>query len=457
MLLSQALRVQPKEIIALVGGGGKTTAMFQLANELAAQGKRVVTTTTTRIFAAQIKLAPHHIPLSLLERGKGEGLTAALAIQPHTLIIGEETDDGKARGISPELVDEIAALEEVDALIYEADGARMRPFKAPAEHEPVISKSTTLLIPVVGIHAHGAPLTDEHVHRAELVARVARARLNEIITPLIIARVLASPRGGLKNKPPTARVVPLINQVENAAQLDAARQIARLLLGYAEIDAVAIGAVRRAEHPIRETHRRVAAIITAGGAGTRMQGRVKQLLKWRDTTLIENALELVTRAEVAERVLVLGAHSQEIRAAIEHLPVLQRGNWRIVLNSLWQEGHAASIRAGLASLAPNSDAAIFINADQPFLTTAMIDAVIQRYRETDAPIVRALFADKPGSPALFDRAHFAALAALRGDEGGRALIAQHAARVERVGFDDARAGMDVDTPEDYVRAQEMIG
>ena len=61
MELNRALRIQSKEVVAFVGGGGKTSAMFRLADELVTQGRRVVTTTTTRIFAAQITLAPHHI------------------------------------------------------------------------------------------------------------------------------------------------------------------------------------------------------------------------------------------------------------------------------------------------------------------------------------------------------------------------------------------------------------
>ncbi|MBI3742092.1 MAG: putative selenium-dependent hydroxylase accessory protein YqeC [Chloroflexi bacterium] len=245
MQLSRALRIKSKEIVAFVGGGGKTTALFRLAEELVAQNKRVITTTTTRIFAAQIKLAPAYLTLTPLppspllnkiqERGRGLGewgeVLAALAKHPHTLIIGAETEDGKARGIAPEMVDEIAALENVDALIYEADGARMRAFKAPADHEPVLTSSTTLLVPVVGITALEKKLDDAHIHRAEIVARLTGARLGARVTPQMIARVLASERGGLKNKPPRARVAVLINQVEDDAQLESARALARLLLG----------------------------------------------------------------------------------------------------------------------------------------------------------------------------------------------------------------------------------
>ena len=50
------------EVVALVGGGGKTTAMFRLAREMVEKGGSAITTTTTRIFAAQIALSPAHVP-----------------------------------------------------------------------------------------------------------------------------------------------------------------------------------------------------------------------------------------------------------------------------------------------------------------------------------------------------------------------------------------------------------
>ena len=59
MQLSRALRIRPKDVVVLVGGGGKTTLMFRLADELAASGRRVVTTMTTRIFVGQMDARPH--------------------------------------------------------------------------------------------------------------------------------------------------------------------------------------------------------------------------------------------------------------------------------------------------------------------------------------------------------------------------------------------------------------
>src|SRR5207244_992641 len=98
-------------------------------------------------------------------------------------------------------------------ILNEADGSRMRPFKAPAEHEPVIPAETTLVVPVVGADVFGKPLDPDHVHRPELVSALSGAPLGTPITPEIVARVLAHPDGGRKGVPAGARVVVLINKV----------------------------------------------------------------------------------------------------------------------------------------------------------------------------------------------------------------------------------------------------
>lgn len=479
MHLSHALRIQPKDVVAFVGGGGKTTAMFRLADELVIQGRRVVTTTTTRIFAAQIKLAPFHIrsprdssemiraPLNKGGRGGAflSRVRAELVAHPHILITGETNEDGrrspeladpgrseresggeKAFGVLPELVDELIELDEVDAVLYEADGSRMRPFKAPASHEPMLSERTTILVSVVGIGALGANLDDEHVHRAEIVAQLTGAKIGERVTADMIARVIANREGGLKNKPRSARAIVLVNAVESSEQLESAREIARLALASDEVEGVAIGTARD-ENPIRETHRRVAASITAAGAGVRMQGRIKQLLPWRGKTLIENAVEIAMRSNVNETIVVLGAHAEEIRQVIREPRV------RIVVNRDWESGHASSIHAALEAIAPTMDAAIFINVDQPLLTPTVVNGIIQRYNETDAEIIAPTYAGKRGSPVLFRRIHFDELRSLHGEQGGRELLAKYADRIVQVAFEDARLGVDVDTVEEYERVR----
>lgn len=222
MNLLDALNITNADIVAFVGGGGKTTAMFRLAAEIAAGGGRVFTTTTTRIFAAQIKLAPAYLLAAEATRGK---ISAAQNVHRQLLVIGElESSSGKAMGVSAAFITQLRRDFPEIPILIEADGSRMRPFKAPAAHEPVIPPEATHVVIVVGADALGQPLTDQHVHRAEIVSQLSGTPLGSPLTPTIIARTLTHPAGGLKNVPPQAKVSVLINKVdmlENWADVEA--------------------------------------------------------------------------------------------------------------------------------------------------------------------------------------------------------------------------------------------
>ena len=253
MTLAESLGMKRDEVVALVGGGGKTTAMFRLAREMVDAGGRVLTTTTTKIFAAQIALAPAHVAAAEATR---ERVSAALARSPHVLIIGDkEPDTGKAAGISRALFSDLRAWFPEVSILNEADGSRMRPFKAPAGHEPVIPEETTLVVSVVGADVFGTTLHDDHVHRPERVSALSGAPLGSPITPAVVARVLAHPDGGRKGVPPRARVVVLINKVESLPDRAPAQETANLLLREPAIEAVVLAAVR-GHNPVLEVRTR---------------------------------------------------------------------------------------------------------------------------------------------------------------------------------------------------------
>ena len=253
MKLLDALGMTADEIVALVGGGGKTTAMFRLAREVVDSGGSVITTTTTRIFGAQIALAPAHVPAADLTR---ERVSAALAVHRHVLVIGAtDAGSGKAEGVSLDLFRRLRAWFPGVCLLNEADGSRMLPFKAPAEHEPVIPADTTLVVPVVGADVFGKTLDADHVHRPELVSALSGAPLGTLITPEIVARVLAHPEGGRKGVPAGARVVVVINKVESLPDRTPAREAAERLLRESTIHSVVLTTLR-AEDPVIEICKR---------------------------------------------------------------------------------------------------------------------------------------------------------------------------------------------------------
>lgn len=247
--LADALGMTRDDVVAFVGGGGKTTAMFRLAREMVEKGGAAITTTTTRIFAAQIALAPAHVPAADATR---ERVSAALAAHRHVLVIGAtDPATGKADGVSLDLFRRLRAWFPGVCILNEADGSRMRPFKAPAEHEPVVPAETTLVVPVVGADVFGKTLDADHVHRSELVSALSGAPLGTPITPEIVARVLAHPEGGLKGVPSNTRVVVVINKVENLPDRKIARETAERLLCEPAIRSVVFTTLR-GDEPVLE-------------------------------------------------------------------------------------------------------------------------------------------------------------------------------------------------------------
>ena len=253
MKLADALGMTGDDIVAMVGGGGKTTAMFRLAREMVDKGGRAITTTTTRIFGAQIALAPAHV---LAADATRECVLAALAAHRHVLVIGAtDSGTGKADGVSLDLFRRLRAWCPGVCMLNEADGSRMRPFKAPAEHEPVIPVDTMLVVPVVGADVFGKTLDVDHVHRPELVSALCGAPPGAPITPEIVARVLAHPEGGRKGVPVGARVIVLINKVEDLPDRSPARETAERLLREPAIHSVVLTSLREAE-PALEVYTR---------------------------------------------------------------------------------------------------------------------------------------------------------------------------------------------------------
>jgi molybdenum cofactor cytidylyltransferase len=240
--LAQALGMKRDEVVALVGGGGKTTAMFRLARETVDSGGIAITTTTTRIFAAQIALAPAHVAAVVATR---DSVSAALAAHRHVLVIGDtDPSTGKADGVSLDLFRRLRTWFPDACILNEADGSRMRPFKAPAEHEPVIPVETTLVVLVVGADVFGQTLDADHVHRPELVSALSGVPLGTPITPEIVARVLAHPEGGRKGVPANVRIVAMINKVESLPDQKPARETAERLLREPAIQSVVLTTLR---------------------------------------------------------------------------------------------------------------------------------------------------------------------------------------------------------------------
>ena len=190
------------------------------------------------------------------------------------------------------------------------------------------------------------------------------------------------------------------------------------------------------------------AVILAAGASTRM-GEPKQLLPLEGRPLLVRAVEAALASPAWPVVVVVGAHADKIRPVLARHPVL------IAENPAWAEGMASSLRAGIDTLRQFSrslDAALIALCDQPAFSAEAIARLVAAQRTTGRSIVAARYAERLGAPALFLREHFAALAALTGEEGARTLLQQHADRVAAV--DLPELAIDLDTPGDYAAQQK---
>ncbi|MCK5318020.1 MAG: putative selenium-dependent hydroxylase accessory protein YqeC, partial [Anaerolineales bacterium] len=322
-------------------------------------------------------------------------------------------------------------------VLMEADGARGRSLKAPAEHEPVIPQTVDLVVPVIGLDVIGAKLEGDLVYRPELVKALLGIQNAHIILPADVAGILAHENGALKAVPQGAHVRVILNKTETQKAVEQGREIAELTLKTDRIGSVILAQVQQAD-PVVEVHGRIAGIILAGG-GSRRFGRPKLLEFWGGEALIQRSIRAAREAGLDPIVVVLGADGPAVRDALGKIPV------QITNNPDWAEGQSSSVRGGLKMLAPNVDGAVFLLADMPLVDADLVSTMVEAQRRSLEPIVAPWTGERWGNPVLFDRATFEALNRIRGDQGGRALFKMYS--VEAVSWGQA-AMLDIDTPDD---------
>ena len=196
--LWEACRLDPRVPVAVIGGGGKTTILMELARTGGPQGS--VTTTTRMWLPAEPWLSVEYGAPSA-----GEGWR----------FYARGVEGNKVWGLSPEEVDELAGLRPQHPLLIEADGSKGRPLKVHREDEPVLPSCAGQTLVVVGMSALGRAFDEESVHRSGLWG--AGGMIDVALMGDLVERMLGRVCG--------ARVV--LNQVDCPPLLEAGRQLAR--------------------------------------------------------------------------------------------------------------------------------------------------------------------------------------------------------------------------------------
>ncbi len=452
MNLLRALRLAPSTqlersaeyfshgVISVVGAGGKTTSLFQIARQFIESQRKdssVIVTATTHLGEWQTSLADHHIVATDLSSLKN--------IPPRgVILITGEIENDRTKPINQTVLLWLRDRSDNQQipLLIEADGSRQKPLKAPAEHEPPIPEFSNIVIVAAGLSALGLPLNDEHVHRAEIFSQLSELQINQPVTTDAIKRMLTHPQGGLKNIPPSARRIALLNQADTPELQSIGGGMARNLLSH--FDSVIVGSLQKSE---MQTFEQCAGIILAAGASTRF-GSPKQLLDWKGKPFVRQVAETALQAGLWPVVVVTGSHAAEIESALIGLPV------NVVYNAEYQQGQSTSIRAGVNALPHNTGASVFLLADQPQIPVDVIRALIESHSHGMQAILAPLvLEERRANPVLMDRVTFPDLLKLTGDVGGRAIFDKH--RVEYLPWHDDILLFDVDKPEDYQRLKNM--
>lgn len=230
MTLADLFGLGGRELVAFTGAGGKSTLLLALGGELVSGGCRVVLTTTT-------KLGPDQLTGSVLWSPAPDEAARALEAASQVFVMGADRGH-KVEGVAPEAVDRLFAETAADYVLVEADGARRRPLKAPAAHEPVVPATATLIVVVAGLNAVGQELS-EAVHRPQEGMALTGLAPDDRLRPQDLATVLGHPDGGLKGLPPAARVAVALTRIDDAT-VDAAAEIQARLGGNPRIERVVV-------------------------------------------------------------------------------------------------------------------------------------------------------------------------------------------------------------------------
>ena len=227
MTFAQALLPGTPGVVAFVGAGGKTTALFRLARELAEAGRAVLVTTTTHMFDPRLEedrpaadilfLAAMGAPY---EGGPVPPCRPGLTI----LLSGEGEKPGKVKGLHPSWLPVLK--RSWPSILVEADGSKRLPIKAPAPYEPVIPDGTDLVVGVMGLDCLGRAMDARTVHRPECFQEVTGCLPGAPIRWEHLDALARHPEGLFKGAPGPRAL--LLNKADKAFALPSRAQLAAL-------------------------------------------------------------------------------------------------------------------------------------------------------------------------------------------------------------------------------------
>lgn len=189
-----------------------------------------------------------------------------------------------------------------------------------------------------------------------------------------------------------------------------------------------------------------AAVVLAAGRGTRMAGRNKLLVEIHGKPIVRHGTEAALASSARRVIVVTGHDAGGVHDALRGLDVL------VVHNPDYAKGLSASLRAGIAGVPADMDAALIMLGDMPFISPRLIHELSETQAlNPEARIVMPNYNGRRGHPVLWHRSLFAELQAVEGDTGARDLFARYAQGIVELPTADEAALVDIDTAEELAR------
>jgi molybdenum cofactor cytidylyltransferase len=196
----------------------------------------------------------------------------------------------------------------------------------------------------------------------------------------------------------------------------------------------------------------ITGILLAAGESSRMRGAFKPLLKWGKRTVIGECVHQMRNSQLAEIFVVLGHREMEIRQTLAGSGV------QYAINEDYHRGMLSSVKAGLAMISPNADAALIALVDQPMIDREIIDALIAAFIAGGKGVALPTYQGKRGHPIIIAAKYFEEVMRLDEDspEGLRQFIDQHRGDTLEVPVSTSAVIEDIDLPEDYERLSKRV-
>ncbi|MDO4648517.1 MAG: selenium cofactor biosynthesis protein YqeC [Eubacteriales bacterium] len=456
--LLQALSLDESSVrvISVVGGGGKTSLIWRLAEEFSALKKRVIVTTTTHM-----AMDDHH-PFVKWDSEKWnsdrkdikEQIVSQMEHYGYVLVSEIDTKRQKLSGLcfSREIsgnsenerpYKELSTL--CDIMLVEADGAKNLPIKAPGNTEPQILSFSDTVIGVLGLDALNMPIREAAFRWEKLASFFDISGEGHVLMSYMtkLARETTFLRKGVEER--NYRV--FFNKTDSLPAEEAASLLSELSTEMYRHDINGgMGSLRNNRfHSFREFPS-IGIVFLAAGNSVRY-GRNKLLEPIDEIPMWKRCVSEYKLAmkDLEDKDLVQHISCVLVTQYPEIAEECRRMNIPVRINSHPEEGIASSLNIGLTACLETTYT-LFAVCDQPWLSSNTIQQFLEKFLLSHKGLGSLSFQGEPGNPCIFYRDYYPDLQKLQGDRGGKRVLLAHPEDLWLMDVDDDKELTDVDVP-----------